>query len=106
MIGSRKFVTFNEVPGAVTYSLSAENNTQNYVANYKVKKTATENKDPLPNSGKGVSDLFFGEIFIHFVGKENFFYVQFFADDILTIFAQNCAALYDHFRKGLTVLSV
>ena len=33
MIGSRKFVTFNEVPGAITYSLSVENNSQNY-ANY------------------------------------------------------------------------
>lgn len=43
MIGSRKFVTFNEVPGAVTYSLSVENNSQNYVANYKVRKSATEN---------------------------------------------------------------
>lgn len=28
-------------------------------------KTATENKDPLPISGKGVSDLFFGKILIH-----------------------------------------
>ena len=29
-------------------------------------KAATENKDPLPVSGKGVSGLFFGEIFMHF----------------------------------------
>ena len=48
MVGSRKFVTFNEVPGAASYSLSVkDSNSQDYsdyVANYRVYKTATSNK--------------------------------------------------------------
>lgn len=48
MVGSRKFVTFNEVPGAASYSLSVkDSNSQDYtdyVANYRVYKTATKNK--------------------------------------------------------------
>lgn len=44
MVGSRKFVTFNEVPGAASYSLSVSNDkvdANTYVANYKVEKSST-----------------------------------------------------------------
>lgn len=49
MLGSRKFVTFNQVPGAVTYSISVNTdddvNTNNYVAKYRVEKTETETEN-------------------------------------------------------------
>jgi hypothetical protein len=45
MVGSRKFVTFNEVPGATSYSVSVKDSESleysDYVANYKVTKPAT-----------------------------------------------------------------
>ena len=48
MVGSRKFVTFNEVPGATSYSVSVKDSESleysDYVANYKVTKTATTTK--------------------------------------------------------------
>ena len=44
MIGSRKFVTFNEVPGAASYSVSV-NDSPEYIANYKVEKKATDNEN-------------------------------------------------------------
>lgn len=44
MIGSRKFVTFNEVPGAASYSVSV-NNSQDYIANYTVEKQETDKED-------------------------------------------------------------
>jgi len=49
MVGSKKFVTFNEVPGASSYSLSVKDESattlQEYVANYTVEKKATAEKD-------------------------------------------------------------
>ena len=48
MVGSRKFVTFNEVPCATSYSVSVKDSESleysDYVANYKVTKTATTTK--------------------------------------------------------------
>lgn len=47
MVGSRKFVTFSEVPGATTYSMSVKSldkqDLNEYIAKYKVQKVATEN---------------------------------------------------------------
>ena len=47
MVGSKKFVTFNEVPNAYVYSLSVNgsNLSTQYTANYKIKKTQTNKEN-------------------------------------------------------------
>ncbi len=49
MVGSKKFVTFNEVPNAYVYSLSVNNSTDDlsptYTANYKISKKQTNNNE-------------------------------------------------------------
>lgn len=77
MVGSRKFVTFNEVPGAASYSLSVSNDkidANTYVANYKVEKSSTAKQNEysfkievLANDGTKLAQ----ETYIQEVAKEN-----------------------------------
>ena len=47
MVGSKKFVTFNEVPNACVYTLNVKDydDVSDYQANYKVTKTSSGNKN-------------------------------------------------------------
>lgn len=59
MVGSKKFVTFNEVPNASVYTMSVKNGSDNteYVAYYKITKSSTDSdKEYLINTEVSIED--------------------------------------------------